>query len=121
MENMDNVFIDGLEEACKIGTTPEERAFPQPIVVSTRLFFPLSAAGKADDLTHSVDYASVAGDIRSFLSYRDFNLVEAVAESIADLALKYVRVCRVWVRVEKRVLPAVRSVGVEIWRERSKE
>ena len=115
-EFSDCVFIDDLEEASRIGTTEAERAFPQVVSISVRIFLDLDDAGRNDDLTTSVDYAAAAADIRNLLKNNEFKLAEGLATEIATLILRRDRVVAAWVRVEKRVLPGIRAVGAEIFR-----
>ncbi len=114
----DHLLIEGLEIACRVGTTAEERAFPQVLNLTFRIFLPLRRAGEADDLKATVDYAFLVRKVQSELARREFQLVESVAENIADLILAERRVERVEVEVRKKILPGVKWVGVVIARER---
>jgi dihydroneopterin aldolase len=120
MAHTDHVFIDGMEVACRLGTTEEERAFPQVVSVSVKIYLPLKRAAESEDLSLSVDYAAVADDIRRSLAAGPFVLVEAVAEMVAHCVLKQPLVEAVTVRVEKRILAGIRAVGAEVHRERKK-
>lgn len=84
---MDKLIIHGLELWLKVGCTEAERAFPQRLEMDVTLELPLSAAGKSDDLSQSVDYAAVAEALRQKLTPHSFHLIEAVAEQAADLVL----------------------------------
>jgi dihydroneopterin aldolase len=77
---MDKLIIHGLELWLKVGCTEAERAFPQRLEMDVTLEMPLSAAGKSDDLSQSVDYAAVAEALRQKLTPQSFRLIETVAE-----------------------------------------
>jgi FolB domain-containing protein len=116
--NSDVIFLDRMAMRVRIGTTERERAEAQPVVLSVRLHTPLGAAGRSDSLEKSVDYAAIEREIRSLAEHSRYNLVEALAEAVAARILEMGGES-VWVRVEKKVLPSVESVGVELWRHRA--
>lgn len=113
---MDKLIIHGLELWLKVGCTEAERAFPQRLEMDVTLELPLSAAGKSDDLSQSVDYAAVAEALRQKLTPHAFHLVEAVAEQAADVVLWKYKPQAVTVRLKKRALPGLSWAGVEIRR-----
>lgn len=113
---MDKLIIHGLELWLKVGCTEAERAFPQRLEMDVTLELPLSAAGKSDDLSQSVDYAAVAEALRQKLTPHAFHLVEAVAEQAADVVLWKYKPRAVTVRLKKRALPGLAWAGVEIHR-----
>jgi len=112
----DHLFIDNLEMEVRIGTTPEEKAFPQVVFISAKIFLPLARAGKTDALQETLDYAEIISKIKTHLTEKSFNLVEKVAEDTADIALHYRGVVAVWVRVAKKIFAGIEYVGAEIYR-----
>ena len=115
----DLVFLEGLECLCRVGETAEERAFPQVLLIDLSLALMLGPAGRSDDIRDTVDYADVLGRIRKSLEKKSFNLVEAVAETVAQQALQDVRVEGAGVRIRKRSFPGLTAAGVQIWREKA--
>jgi 7,8-dihydroneopterin aldolase/epimerase/oxygenase len=113
---MDKLFISGLELWMKVGCTPEERAFPQLILMDVELETPLRAAGQKDDMQRTVDYAEVINRLKIHIESESYRLLESVAEDAAGLILKRFKVRRVTVRLRKRALPALQNFGVEITR-----
>ena len=66
-----------------------------------------------------MDYGVVADQIRAMVATGHVNLVETLAERIADICLSDIRVEAARIRVEKLdILPDAESVGVEIERTR---
>lgn len=116
----DYLFIEKMEISCRIGTTVEERAFPQILTVSIRINTSLAKAGKSDSLTDTVDYAAMIEEAKTICSKREFVLVEKVAEVIAETALKINTVTAAEVKVGKKVFPGIESVGAYIYREKSR-
>lgn len=113
---MDRLFINGLELWMKVGCTPEERAFPQRLLVDVAMEIPLRSAGTKDDMQHTVDYAEVMHRLKELVETKVYKLVETVAEDVAAAVLKRYKVKRVTVRVRKKALPAIENFGVEIRR-----
>ena len=117
---MDSLFLEGLEVPCRVGCSDPERATPQSLRCDVRLFCAsLREAGVADDLEKTVDYR-MAYDMIDAVQGREFLLIERVAETLAEVALKHPRVDRVVVSVKKR--PPVQGLewaGVRITRARA--
>jgi 7,8-dihydroneopterin aldolase/epimerase/oxygenase len=114
--NEDRLSLIGLELWCRVGCTPEERAFPQRVELDADLFFPLGPAGKKDDLTATVDYAAVAARLKKVLEAGECRLAETLAERAAELILKEFRVPSTEVRVRKRALPGLSFAEVAVLR-----
>ena len=115
----DHIFINDFEVSCRVGETPEERAFPQILYVSLNIFLSLKKAADTDDLSKTVDYAQVIRDIQKVLQAKTFNLIEGVAGTISSLILKNEKVIHVQIQVSKKVFPGVKAIGVVINRDRS--
>ncbi len=119
MQPMDELFLQGLEIACRVGCTDAERALPQSLRVDVRLGCPtIAQAAAGDDLAQSVDYR-IADAMVAAVQGKEFLLIERVAEVLAQVALDEPMVARVEISLKKR--PPVQSLewaGVRITRER---
>ena len=72
-----------------------------------------------DDIGNVISYEGILQGIRTIAAGDHINLVETLAEQIADLCLADARALKVRVRIEKlEVEPAAAGVGVEILRYR---
>jgi dihydroneopterin aldolase len=116
--NSDFVFVDGMELSCRVGITPEEKAFPQILRVSIRIFLPLMKAGGTDSLQDTIDYAEVIQRVRVHTGNRIYMLVETIAEDIADLVLASPKSMVAEVEVRKKVFEGIEAVGAFIRREK---
>ncbi len=118
----DKILIEGLEVFARHGVDPAERKLGQRFVIDVEATVDLEAAGRADDLERSVDYAAVADAAVEAATAPARRLVEAVAEAVAARVLeRFARVAAVRVRVRKPSAPIrhrLASVGVEVLRER---
>lgn len=116
--NHDHIFLNKMEILCRIGTTSDERAFPQVVWVTVRCYLALSKAGASDDLRDTADYAKIVDDIRLLTSNRTFNLAESLAQAIAEKALLQPLIQAAEVTIEKKVFNGIESVGAFIRREK---
>jgi dihydroneopterin aldolase len=123
---MDEVFLEGLRFYAYHGVNPEERALGQRFVVDVRLSVDLSAAGRSDDLSRTINYSAVFKRVRTIVEGPPRNLIEAVAEEIATALLEEFRpATSVTVTVRKpevalkgAIFEAGGSAGVRIQRTR---
>ena len=113
------VFVRGLELIGSVGVYEHEKRYEQRVVVSLDLAVVDEYDGRSDRLEHVYDYDLAIKAVKSSVESNHFNLIETLAERIADACLMDPRVLGVRVRVEKPdVLPSCRTVGIEILRGR---
>ena len=85
---MDHITIENLEVFANHGVFEEEVNLGQKFLVSVKLYFDSSFAGKNDDLAKSVNYADVCTDITEWMKTNRCRLIETVAERLAAKLLK---------------------------------
>ena len=113
-----HVFVRDLELDANIGVHRREKGQLQPVRINVDLTVEETEGEVDDQLANVVDYGAVVDGIKAILAGGHLNLVETLAERVAEhcLADKRVKVARV--RIEKlEVIPEAQSVGVEIERE----
>ena len=101
----DSIILKGLRIPARHGATEEERAAGQTFVLDVVATLDLMPAGRTDDLSETVDYGFLAGAIHRQVSGEQWNLIETVAERVADLVLENGQVTRVEVTVHKPEAP----------------
>ena len=103
---MDHITIQDLEVFANHGVFEEELNLGQKFLVSVKLFFDASPAGRSDDLTRSVNYAEACSDITKWMKTNKCRLIETIAERLAAKLLKdYDIVREVEVTVKKPWAP----------------
>jgi dihydroneopterin aldolase len=114
------VVVEGLRLEVFIGVHEFERRARQPVAVTLYMFVPDTGPARSDDLGDHVSYADIVSRLQERAeSTRHVNLVETLAEEVAELALADARVASVVVDVRKTaIIPEARSVGVIIRRQR---
>ena len=114
------VFVRDLEVMASIGVFEHEKRYEQRIIVSVDLMVHDDYDGKSDELPDVLDYGEIVGFIHSIIKQEHMNLIETLAERIAQSCLANTQVFAVKVKIEKPdPFPAARSVGIEIERLRS--
>lgn len=120
MENLDKIKIEKLVVFGTHGVYPEENALGQRFEVSVTMYTDTRQAGLTDALDASINYGDVSEWIRDFFASHTFQLIERVAEELAQgLLLRYESLKKVDVKVDKPWAPIhipLESVGVEISR-----
>jgi dihydroneopterin aldolase len=118
----DRIILTGLTFYGYHGVHPEERALGQRFVVDVVLSLDLRPAGESDDLARTASYSEVFRAVREVVEGPPRNLLEAVAEGVADAALRVSGASAVRVRIAKPWAPIKGSTAgtaaVEIVRRR---
>lgn len=103
------------------GVLEAEKEMGQRFAVDLIIYKDLRMAGKTDELQYTVNYAEVYHSVKQLVEEQKFNLLEALAEGIADLVLRSFPVQRVTVSIRKPSAPVAGIfdyVEVSIERER---
>ncbi|TDG11629.1 dihydroneopterin aldolase [Seongchinamella unica] len=84
---MDIVYIKGLKTDAVIGVYDWERGIRQTLVLDLELASDNRAAAATDAIEDAVDYDAISGRILAFVSDSEFELIETLAERVADIVL----------------------------------
>ena len=102
-----------------IGIYPWERNVAQTIQLDLEIALPTSHACLTDNFEDALDYALIVQRINEVLSQKHFNLLEALAEHIAQIVL--VEFGSPWTKISVAKLdaiPGVKKLGIRIERRR---
>ena len=115
---MDKIFIQNLRLRTTIGVLPNERKYPQLIVISLGIFF-TGEAKNSDEISDALDYDAICKHTVQLVKETRFRLIEKLAEEIAQSIIKKFGAKRVDVRLTKpNALKHTSDVGIQISRER---
>lgn len=115
---MDRIFIDQLEIDTVIGVYDWERKIRQRVSFDIEMAFDIRAAAAADDVNLTLSYKDVAKRIIAFVEASAFELVETLAERVAQIIIGEFGVQWVSLRLNKPMaLRGAQGVGVHIVRE----
>ena len=120
-ESIRHVFIRNLVLSCSIGIHGHEKAQEQRVRINLDLAVFEDGMVIDDDIHNVICYEKLATGAEEIAQGKHVNLVETLAENLADMCLKDRLVRSVRVRVEKLdIMDNAESVGVEIERYNSK-
>lgn len=88
------------------GAFAAEKELGQKIEVDAELYLDLKPSAATDDLELSINYVEVYTLIKDIVEEREFNLLETIAETIADEILSAYTLEEVVVRVRKPFPPS---------------
>ncbi len=114
---MDTIFLSGLTTECIIGIWDWERRVRQKVVVDVEMGADIRRAARSDRIGDTLDYKRVAKRLLQFIGDSEFQLVETLAERIAELVITEFAVPWVRVRLNKQgAIRGSRDVGILIER-----
>ena len=97
----DQIEVRGIRAVGVIGVLPEEKERAQPFEVDLVIDCDLAEAGATDDLSATIHYGVAAGKAVAVITGETHELLERVAQRIADEVLAMDRVEAVEVTVKK--------------------
>lgn len=117
---MDKIILKDMSFYGYHGLLKEENILGQKFFIDIEIETDTRKAGINDDFTKTINYAEVYEITRKFVEDKKFNLIEALAENIANEILNKFKIAySVMVRVRKKEAP-VKGIfdymGVEIRR-----
>lgn len=114
---MDIVFIKQLQINTVIGVYEWEKNIQQRLLIDLELSTDIRIAAANDDIRQALDYAIIAERIKQFVTTKPIELIETVAEQVANLLLAEFATLSVKVTVCKPdALSDAQTVGVTIIR-----
>jgi len=117
---MDTIFLNDLRVETIVGIWDWERKIRQTVSIDLEMAADIKRAAASDSIDDTLDYKRVAKRVQQFVAESSFQLVETLADKIAEVILKEFDVPWVEVRVNKPgAIRGARDVGVKIRRERN--
>lgn len=117
-EPLDRISVRDFTKCVEIGAFQSERDTLQRIRFNVVLEVAQSTAAKSDDVDQVLSYDTITDAIEEQLAFERLNLLETLAERIAECILEHPCAVRVFVRIEKLDrIPG--SLGVEIARSKT--
>jgi dihydroneopterin aldolase len=114
---MDIIYLHDLRIDTVIGVFDWERRIRQTVILDLEMAADIRRAAASDDLADTLNYKAVAKRLIDFVGHSDFQLVETLAEQVAELVLKEFAVPWLRLRVNKHgAVRGARDVGVIIER-----
>ena len=117
----DRITLTGLKVHANHGVFDFERANGQLFIIDVSAWLDLSPAALSDDLGNTVHYGELAEEVVAAVASDPVDLIETVAERVAQVVLAHTPVERVEVTVHKPQAPiSVEFADVSVTIERSR-
>ena len=114
---MDIVFIKELRAEAVIGVYDWEREIRQAVVLDVEMASDNRRAAVNDQIGDALDYDAISTRIMAFIDGSDFQLIETMAERVAELVMREFHVKWLRLRLSKPgAIPRATDVGVLIER-----
>lgn len=114
---MDIIYLRDIRIPCTIGVWEWERRIKQTVAIDLEMATDARATARTDRLEDALDYKAVAKRLTDYVSKSEFQLVETLAENIAQTILTEFKVPWVRVRINKKgAIRGASEVGVVIER-----
>ena len=116
-KTMDIIYLKDLRIDTVIGIYDWERRTKQTVILDIEMGTDISGAAKTDNIEDTLNYKAVAKRIISFVENSEYQLVETLAERIAEILIDEFSIP--WLRLslnKQGAVRGVRDVGVIIER-----
>jgi len=114
---MDIIYLKKLKIDTVIGVFDWERQTKQTVIVNLKMAANIRKAASTDNLEDTLNYKAVAKRLLDFVGNSEFQLIETLAEHIANIVMTEFSVP--WVRVhlsKPRAVRGAKDVGIIIER-----
>ncbi|HSR63210.1 MAG TPA: dihydroneopterin aldolase [Gammaproteobacteria bacterium] len=116
---MDIVYLKDLRIDTIIGIYDWERRTRQTVILDIEMGTNIAKAAASDDIENALNYKAVAKRLFDFVGNSEYQLVETLAERVAELLLEEFNLPWLRLSVNKQgAVRGVRDVGVIIERSR---
>ena len=106
---MDIIYLHDLKIECVIGIWEWERRIKQTIILDLDMAADIRRAAASDRIEDTLNYKAVSKRLTEFVGHSQFQLVETLAEQVAEILLAEFKLQWVHVRANKK--GAVRGAG----------
>jgi len=114
---MDKIFLSALTTDCIVGIWDWERKVRQKVVIDLEIATDIRRAAASDRIEDTLDYKAVAKRLLEFVGDSKFQLVETLAERVAEIVVREFGVPWVKVRLNKQgAIRGSKDVGIIIER-----
>lgn len=117
---MDTLFLQGLKFPATIGIHAWEQALPQLLEIDLEIDYDTRLAAHSDQVGDALDYALLSERLRVWVADSRAQLLETLAEQLAQRLMEEFRVQRVVLRLVKPAIVQTQArVGIRIERYRN--
>ncbi len=116
----DTVFVHELKVETIIGIWGWERKIRQTVSIDLEMGADIRRAAETDSIDDTLNYKAISKRVQQFVADSEFQLVETMAEKIAELVLQEFKVPWIQVSVSKPgAIRGAKNVGILIHRSKA--
>ncbi len=116
----DTIFLHELKVETIIGIWDWKRKIRQTVSIDLEMGADIRRAAETDNIDDTLNYKAVAKRVQQFVADSEFQLVETMAEKIAETVLQEFEIPWIQVRVSKPgAIRGAKDVGVLIHRSKA--
>ena len=116
----DIIFLHELEVQTIVGIEDWERNIRQTVSIDLEMGADIRRAAEKDSIDNTLNYKAISKRVQQFVADSEFQLVETMAEKIAELVLQEFEIPWIQVRVSKPgAIRGAKDVGVLIHRSKA--
>jgi dihydroneopterin aldolase/2-amino-4-hydroxy-6-hydroxymethyldihydropteridine diphosphokinase len=116
----DYIVLTGLKVRCIIGIFDWERKQKQDVLIDLKFPCDTPTASRRDNISDTLNYKKIAKTTISFVEKSRYQLIETLAQNLADLLLKGFNLREIHLSVSKPgAVRGSKNVGIEIHRDAS--
>lgn len=101
VQSKDRVLIEGLTTLATIGVYEWEKTIKQKLILDLEMAWDNQPAAEHDDVALCLDYFKVSQAVTDFITSTAFELIESVAERVAQLIIQQFAVQWIKIKVSK--------------------
>ena len=117
MLQKDYIVLTSLKVRCIIGIFGWERKKKQDVLINLKFPCDIRKVSRQDDIADTFNYKKIAKSIISFVEKSQYQLIETLAEKLADSLIKNFQLLEIYLSVSKPgAVRGSQNVGVEIYR-----
>lgn len=114
---MDKIFIEGLAIPAQVGILPWEKTTTQIVTIDLTFSIDAKRIAQTDQIETAIDYTTLVDRIIHYLAAHRFNLIETLADRLANFLLNEFSFSSLKLSVTKpRAIAQAKGVGITIER-----
>lgn len=116
---MDIIYLKNLKVKTRIGIFDWEKQVDQIINVNIELGVDTKKASETDDIKYALNYKNISKKVINYIENNRFNLIEKLAEKLAEMILSETNVLSVELTISKPgAIRGSEDVGITITRKK---
>lgn len=97
----DIIHLQSIETNTTIGIYPHEKTSKQPVIIDLKIYTDIKKASISENIYDTCDYANLTKFIVNYLNNSKFNLIETLAETLAEILLKEFKLKKIDLKISK--------------------